>query len=99
MDFVCAHLPAGWKVLVDLQDVPGAYHVLPLEWGVHSDQRPDLVLVCERTRELVLCELTVPSEVGFAAAKLRKTVRYADLRAAYQARNWSVPDISADFDH
>ena len=21
LDFVCAHLPAGWKVLVDLQDV------------------------------------------------------------------------------
>jgi hypothetical protein len=87
-DFVVCHLPAGWGVLVDLADALHAYRKLPDKWGVESDQRPDLVLFCERTRELVLCELTVPSEVGFAAAKLRKNVRYAELLAAYLARNW-----------
>jgi hypothetical protein len=41
-EFVRAYLPAGWRVLVDLKDVPDSYHVLPPEWGVHSGQRPDL---------------------------------------------------------
>ena len=92
-EFIVSHLPEGWSVLVDLRDAPHAYRSLPARWGVDSDQRPDLVLFCERTRELVLCELSVPSEVGFAAAQLRKTVRYADLRQAYRALNWEVREI------
>ena len=84
-NYLVAHLPDEWVVWVDLPDLPGSYHRLPEEWTAMA-QRPDLVLWCLLTGEVVLIELTVPAEVGMAAARLRKEVRYQALTAEIDGR-------------
>ena len=76
LDFLLAHVGEEWTVMVDLPDLPSSYRRLPNSWTL-SEQRPDLVIY--RDNLIILIELTVPADIGCAAAKLRKEVRYDSL--------------------
>jgi hypothetical protein len=77
--FAKTHLGSDWTVWVDLKDCgTDSYHLLPTEW-TESEQRPDIVLWNPTQGLVFLVELTVPADIGIAAAKQRKMIRYTDL--------------------
>jgi hypothetical protein len=77
--FAKVHLDVDWIIWVDLKDCGSdSYHHLPSDW-TESEQRPDIVLWNPTLNESYLVELTVPADIGMAAAKLRKVIRYTEL--------------------
>ena len=68
-------LVCDWKVMVDL---PGFAYEFPLHVAL-TEKRPDLVLVSERARIIVLLEHTAPAERNVRKATNRKQHRYAGL--------------------
>ena len=68
-------LACDWKVMVDL---PGFAYEFPLNVAL-TEKRPDLVLVSERARIIVLLEHTAPAERNVRKATNRKQHRYAGL--------------------
>lgn len=79
----------SWSILVDLPDnmsgpstVP--CHILP------TSQKPDLVLLNNDTKHIVLVELTVCFESGILKAEERKKDRYASLICDLQDTGYSA---------
>ncbi|XP_035688709.1 LOW QUALITY PROTEIN: uncharacterized protein LOC118424272 [Branchiostoma floridae] len=72
-----------WQLLVDL----GRQLKFP-EHIVATSLRPDMVLVSESTRQVVLLELTVPWEERISEANERKRAKYAELVVQSQSNGW-----------
>ena len=68
-------LACDWKIMVDL---PGSAYAFPLNVAL-TEKRPDLVLVSEQARIIVLLEHTAPAERNVRKASDRKQHRYANL--------------------
>eukprot|EP00732_Lithocolla_globosa_P002889 Lithocolla_globosa_v1_NODE_2053_length_2189_cov_36.674321.p2 type:complete len:213 gc:universal NODE_2053_length_2189_cov_36.674321:1519-2157(+) len=82
LSFLVLGLSEGWSVFVDLPDNPNSYSVFP-DFLAVSSQRPDLIILNRITRTVILGELTVPADIGMAAAVTRKQERYDDPKDAY----------------
>jgi len=61
-----------WKLLVDL---PDSNYIFPPEIYATSE-RPDIVIWSNKTKRVILIELTCPAEEGIEAAKIRKQGKY-----------------------
>ncbi|XP_073731592.1 uncharacterized protein [Misgurnus anguillicaudatus] len=72
-----------WQLNVDL----GRQLKFPENIAV-TTLRPDIVLVSEKTRQVVLLELTVPWEDRMEEAFERKRAKYEELAAERRSRGW-----------
>lgn len=72
-----------WQLKVDL----GKQLKFPDNIAV-TTLRPDIVLVSERTRQVVLLELTVPWEDRMEEAFERKRAKYEELAGECRSRGW-----------
>ena len=81
------HLAFSWKVTADLDND----FVFPANVALTQD-RPDIVLVAESLRRVVLVELTVPCEENFEHHK--KQEKYIPIEAQARTNGWGV-DIFA----
>ena len=80
-----------WKLQVDL---PGTTLKIP-EHICQTTKRPDMILVSEATKQMMIMELTVPGEDGVEAAAHRKKTNYAPIversnRNGYRTSLWTV---------
>ena len=57
---------------------------------VETAKRPDITICSPATKNVIIIELTVPSEENLANAYTRKTVDYQDLVAECENRGWTV---------
>ncbi len=74
-----------WKLLVD----PGKQLRFP-EITASTTLRPDMVLMSEVTKQVVLLELTVPWEEWMEEAQERKKAKYAALVAECRENGWKA---------
>lgn len=74
-----------WQLLVDLE-----HHLKFPSNSAVTNLQPDIVLVSEFTRQLVLMELTVPWEDRLEDALKRKLSKYAGLVRDCQQAGWRV---------
>ena len=51
-------------------------------------ERPDITIYSERTRTVIIIELTIPMEENLSNAYTRKRCNYQDLVAEYENRGW-----------
>ena len=65
------HLPRSWAISVDL---PGLPYVLPSVIS-NSSLHPDIVLWCQKTKEISLLELTVCFEENFTTSSEYKIIQ------------------------
>ena len=65
-------------------DLEGCRRQLP----VQTNERPDLVLWCEKEKEIHLVELTVPHEDNIAEAHERKKKKYEGLLKRCEEEDW-----------
>jgi hypothetical protein len=74
-----------WQVTFDYDHIPSIFptHICA------TDQRPDMVLWSESTRQIIIVELTIPAEEGMADAHNRKLSRYESLVATCFSQGWS----------
>jgi hypothetical protein len=94
-EFSVDALPPDYELLVDIPNLPHSYHILPADW-TDSRQRPDLVLYSRIYRVIILIELTVPADVGMVAAKIRKEVRYQELKTELIKKEWKAEVITVE---
>ena len=57
---------------------------------VETAKRPDIIIYSRCTKNVILIELTVPSEENLANAYARKKCKYQDLVADCENRGWTV---------
>ena len=74
--FFAGTLPEGYTLIADL---PQFQPYLFPPHIAHTDERPDMVVWNDNTREVWVIELMVCFETGYEKAHMRKTTRYADL--------------------
>ena len=77
------HEGSNWKLLVDLDKKL----VFPL---VETQQRPDLVLLAEEEKIVVVIELTCPVEENFEERHREKLERYEELVAQCRSQGWQA---------
>jgi len=75
----------GWKLLSDLDK----RLVFPAQIVVTS-LRPDIVIYSDRSKTVIMIELTCPSEENFQKQHLAKLARYTDLEADCIIAGWKV---------
>ncbi|XP_076844394.1 uncharacterized protein LOC143489330 [Brachyhypopomus gauderio] len=74
-----------WKINVDL----GRQLKFP-EYITATALRPDMVLISESTKQVVLVELTVPWEDRMEEANERKRAKYAELVSECRSKGWKA---------
>ena len=77
-----------WNVNIDFNRTL----TIPPSTGVDTLLRPDIVFYSAVDKIIIWGELTVPMEQNMLDAHLRKTARYADLKAQLKLRGWTVYD-------
>ena len=83
----------GSRLLVDLAASPKhSYTVFPLEFGVETPLRPDMLVINEQLSTLLLVELSVPAEDNIEERHLHKRNKYAPLVTELRERNpdWHI---------
>ena len=73
-----------WEVLMDEEH---KQIVFPPQIA-ETAKRPDIIIYSERTRTVIIIELTVPMEENLANAYARKKCKYQDLVAECENRGW-----------
>ena len=61
-----------------------------------TNQRPDIVIVDEPSRNIVIVELTVPFECNFQGAQERKANKYRELIAGLEECNYHCDFFSLE---
>jgi len=76
---------SDWKLQIDYtkNTAPFPVHICVTE------KRPDIVLYSDSSKTVILVELTCPAEENIADARLRKEIKYSDLRDQIQDNGWS----------
>ena len=83
----------GCRLLVDLASSPKHhYTVFPLEFGVETLLKPDMLIVDDQSSTLLLIELSVPAEDNIDERHRHKRAKYAPLVAELRERNagWHI---------
>ena len=76
-----------WKIQIDL---PGTPVIVPSHIAA-TLQRPDIILTSEARRELIIIELTVPTEDRFQISSELKLTKYEDdIKIAAEKKGWST---------
>ena len=75
----------GWKFLSDFDK----RLVFPAHIVVTS-LRPDIVIYSDKSKTVIMIELTCPSEENFQKQHLAKLARYTDLEADCTMAGWKV---------
>jgi hypothetical protein len=75
-----------WQYLVDYSAKP---IIFPPSITA-TDQRPDIVVWSEKTKKVILIELTVPSEDNIVDAEFRKKNRYDGILDACRLASWNA---------
>ncbi|RXN33906.1 reverse transcriptase [Labeo rohita] len=73
-----------WKLSVDLEKLKYPQHI------VRTTLRPDIILVSESTKNIIIMELTVPWEERLGEAHERKMTKYEHLVADCRAQGWKA---------
>ena len=75
-NFMLGNLPDDYQLLADLPQFQP--YIFPPHIAT-TDERPDIVVWSDRTREVWVMELTICFETNYSKAHDRKTTRYSDL--------------------
>ena len=84
--FLHEHLPRLWAISVDLPVLP---YVLPNVIS-NSSPRPEIILWCQKAKEMSLLELTVCFEENFTTPSEYKKNKYSNLVSACKQAVWSA---------
>ena len=74
-----------WELKVDL-----GKQLKFLETVATTTLRPDMVLISEASKQLILLELTIPWKDCIEEAKERKRAKYTELVEECQSNTWQV---------
>jgi len=83
----------NWQLSCDLPDAP------PYAFPVHiteTEERPDIVLWSDESKQLVLLELTVPNEERVVESRKLKLERYAQLVEACNMRGYKTTVLTVE---
>ena len=102
--FLNGHVAEGSQVYVDVVTdmsnnvimVNQSKQTVPIDI-VSTALRPDIVIVNRDERHVILLELTIPFELNFVAASVRKADRYASLIADIEANGYKCDFFSFEF--
>lgn len=75
-----------WEFLLDEEHNQIVFPPQILE----TAKRPDIIIYSERTKTVILIELTVPIEQNLTNANLRKKCKYSELVAECENRSWTT---------
>ena len=84
--FLHEHLPKSWAISVDLPVLP---YVLSNVIS-NSSPRPEIILWCQKAKEMSLLELTVCFEENFTTSSEYKKNKYSNFVSASNQAVWSA---------
>ena len=75
-----------WKIQVDLPESP---LIVPSHIAA-TYLRPDIILTSEALKEMIIIELTIPTEERFEVSSQLKRTKYEDIKSAAEQKGWKT---------
>lgn len=82
----------GYSIQVDLSDHEFSGHSFPAEFA-NTALRPDLILVNEKDKKMIIAELTSPMEANMTRQHMYKATKYAPLKKKIEKSHKFTVDI------